>query len=375
MGNRLHVLPASVRTDGGGTSKVKSAWLYWKQDGTELVLRIDDEGNVLRHGSGPVTEPSSYQDVFTVEEGAKVEAAYSLESEPLTFEVVRPRFEHFTIRQTLSATLASISRVTVKRNGERTVVKTLPKATVGMKEVPPVGSKVVMIVPEVSLADDPPVDDLNGHARKFGQQWKDKDPANRELVFVRPGPILSNFTRAMSRAATLARGRTVIINVGHGSDDNVSRRTAFFDMTPRTNNQRGQSVEATGAMFRDDIEAAKSNRPRDERVLAFEQVGQVFENQDVRLFVVLACRVGGAAADLFIKDVSFFLRTAVMGYKQKILFQGVTDESFVMRSATLLEIEGSVPVGLPATDRRFTEIPNKFQKTVPRQITRTSPDE
>ena len=114
---------------------------------------------------------------------------------------------------------------------------------------------------------------------------------------------------------------------------------------------------------------------RDERVLAFEQVGQVFENQDVRLFVVLACRVGGAAADLFIKDVSFFLRTAVMGYKQKILFQGVTDESFVMRSATLLEIEGSVPVGLPATDRRFTEIPNKFQKTVPRQITRTSPDE
>ncbi len=78
------------------------------------------------------------------------------------------------------------------------------------------------------------------------------------------------------------------------------------------------------------------------------------------------------------KEVSFFLRSDVMGYERKVVSQGVTDEAFVMKSATVLDIDietsGPVPTGLPPKDRRFTEIPSKFKKTVLRQTERPSRD-
>ncbi len=370
MGKRLHILPASTLPHGGGTAKVKDAWLYWKQDGADILLRIDDDGDVLHHTSGPRDEASSYQDIFIVEEGARIEAAHSIEEKPHTFERMTSQFERFEIKQTLSKTLAGVTQITIRANGELEQVEVLPLATVNMKEAFPIDSKIIMIVPNVPLLNDPAEEDLNSHARKFGEQWRNKDPENRDLVLVRPGDSVANFKSSMIEASGKAQGREIIINVGHGSENSTVRGTAFFDITPRRNNRRGESTEATGAMFTDDL----NETVRDPRVVAFEEVGKVFERDDIREFVILACKVGGRGADLFMEDVSFFLRTAVTAYKQKIAYQGLTDENFVMRSATLLEIEGSLTAGLPENDKHFTELPTRFKKTIPRQTVRPNPN-
>lgn len=371
MGKRLHVLAASLSRDLA-TSRLENAWIYWKQDGDSLLLRVDANGNVLKFTGGPKDDPKSYTDLFVVEEGATVRAAHSIEPKPHEEALIEERFQDFEVKQSLSASLAKITKIVLSPDGRKKQVdiEPLAKATIKMQAAPPIDAKDVMLVPNVPVAADPR--GLNAEIRLFGEQWKKKDPAHRELVLVAPGTNLNAFKTAMSDAAQIARGRTVILNVGHGSDLSASRASAFFDITPRINNAKGRSAEATGAMFRDDVNNLGA---RDARILALEEAGKAFEQAKVNLFVILACRVGSPAAEVFMQDVSFALRTAIQGYKQKVLSQVVTDSGFVVRSATLLEIEGAVPVGLSPTSRFFTEIPTKFKTIISRQFVKPTPSD
>jgi hypothetical protein len=63
----------------------------------------------------------------------------------------------------------------------------------------------------------------------------------------------------------------------------------------------------------------------------------------------------------------------VQGYKQKILFQLVTDKTGKFKSATALEIEGSVSDGLDPGANALTEIPRKFVNIVRRPAERPDP--
>lgn len=106
-------------------SKVENAWIYWWVGSSELLLRANEKGHVLRYASGPKDDPASYQEVFVVVEGTKVMAAFSRTQRPLRRADVEPQLSYFEVKEDLSASLSRLGPVFVPPDG-RKVIRTLP---------------------------------------------------------------------------------------------------------------------------------------------------------------------------------------------------------------------------------------------------------
>lgn len=122
---KLHVI-FSVEDDRGVRAKVKDAWAYWWTGSERFVLRIDEGGHVLQHTSGALDNPSSYQTVFSTDEGSSARVGFSFTPKPLDEEDVQDQLKTREVRLSLPASLARLGPIRVPTDGTKTVVKVLP---------------------------------------------------------------------------------------------------------------------------------------------------------------------------------------------------------------------------------------------------------
>jgi hypothetical protein len=132
-GKKLNVFCSEVDRRGART-KVRNSWVYWRENGTKLVLRADAQGIVLRHTSGPADQPSSYQTPFETQEGVQVRVAYNTEASQLDEPRIAARLADFQVKQSLSASLAKLGPIFVPPSGSKQKVTVLPLAEIRLEE-------------------------------------------------------------------------------------------------------------------------------------------------------------------------------------------------------------------------------------------------
>lgn len=226
----------------------------------------------------------------------------------------------------------------------------------------------VMIVPDVPLRADPT--GINEEQRSFGEQWLQKDPENRRLVTMAPGGDSGDFESAVEEAAELSEGGRVILNIGHAAPN-------AFDMTPRVNDEDGKGMTFHSVMLQ-----PQNNRTdqaqADARKATLERAGDALERNDVKEFVVMACRFASADRGRrdFAENVAKLLKTDVRGWYQFVESGVTTDENFVPRAYTNLvktrQTSAKAPTGQPADHAAFTELPNESKSILIKAPTNAS---
>lgn len=119
--------------DAGTLSKLKSAWIYWKERNTLSVLRADDQGLIfkLKAGADP-NQPASYTATFTTRVDEQVEVYFSEGAKPLPQSLIEPLLRPRQVPLSLSSDLASFGPVHVTP-GQPATLRRLPLARIDLE--------------------------------------------------------------------------------------------------------------------------------------------------------------------------------------------------------------------------------------------------
>lgn len=169
MSEELHVLLSSEEERENlppVRGKVTDAWVYWWEDGKELLLRADAKGHVLEHVSGPENDKKSYQKLFVVKSETRAQVAFSPGDDIIRRADVEPQLKGVQVEKSMSASLAAIGPIFVPKSGKKTV-KVLPMAEVRLG--PGIGP---LKGDEISLIAD------------FPEPWRGSIAAERKAALV-----------------------------------------------------------------------------------------------------------------------------------------------------------------------------------------------
>jgi hypothetical protein len=120
-------------------SKLKQAWVYWREGEAISVLRVDRQGFVFRYKSGDAARPRSYVQPFVAPIGATVQLAYSVGRRPVPSEARSQalRFTARVVRVSIAAEHNPNTRRTVDATGRVTTLRVLPLSELRLPEIAP----------------------------------------------------------------------------------------------------------------------------------------------------------------------------------------------------------------------------------------------
>jgi hypothetical protein len=259
----------------------------------------------------------------------------------------------------------------------------------------------VMIVPLARVQTVTSQTDLTVHQQnwRFAQQWKAQAPTQREVIELaitpaspRPTALVA-FRDAFRRAGQLARGKEVILFVGHGGATQSGRTQTVFDLLPEPGPLSSHTLAFTrevldlpliarksGGSWTPTPEAAnRGTSQRDVDVLsprfdAMCDAAQSMVQGGVKRFTVLSCNVG---RDLpFAQDFA----TRVVGLETRMYKGWVSVREVTFGTRVLEQIwitldhdhpENDAPPDTDETHASFHEVPTRHELVVtPRPLLR-----